>query len=216
MKLVDPIIMAHTILQAGGIPVSNLIPNFWARKTFIGLIAKYLGSITLDRASDFQIPGTGQIILPDPVNHPLVIRGIGTKFVEEAQIGGLVLLPTLDQRTSFATIERIHGPEEIHLKRPFSQPQNALLQLSANYCENSNASRQIYGSCYKLAPKLDRAKLFESLSREFGNNRRLLIFPEGASHDRPTLIPLQGDPMLFVQKIDQLTILRWCCEYGVR
>jgi glycerol-3-phosphate O-acyltransferase/dihydroxyacetone phosphate acyltransferase len=214
--MVDPALLAHTILQAGDIPVSNLIPNFWAKKTFIGLIAKYLGSITLDRASDFQIPGTGRIILPDPVNQPLVIRGIGTKFVEEAQIGGLVLLPTLDQRTSFATIESIPGPEEIHLKRPFSQPQNALLQLSANSGENGNGSRQIYGSSFKLAPKLDRAKLFESLSREFGNNRRLLIFPEGASHDRPTLIPIQGSPILFVQNIDQLTILRWSCEYGVR
>lgn len=187
---------------------------------FVGLLASFLGAITLERPSDFEKEGTGTVTMDDPVSKPLLVRGIGTNFVKEAQVGGLVVLPALDQRTAVSTIEAIHGPEEILLKRPFSQPKNAIHQLSVRIGNDGEPDFcKTPGSAYKLAPKLDRTKFFESLSARFDRGKSILIFPEGASHDRPEFIPLNGNYHMqrlshYLHSLDLLTGLSWRCHYG--
>jgi glycerol-3-phosphate O-acyltransferase / dihydroxyacetone phosphate acyltransferase len=219
-KLIDPVLLSRTILHDSGRPVSNLIPNIWRRMKLVGLLARFLGAITLERPSDFEKRGTGTVVMDHPVSKPCVVRGIGTNFVKEAQVGGLMVLPTVDQRTAVSTIEAIRGPEEIFLKRPFSQPKNAMQQLSVNAANDGQSGFcKTLGSAYKLAPKLDRTKFFESLSTRFDCGKSILIFPEGASHDRPEFIPLNGNSHLekqihYLHSSNSLTALSWCCYHG--
>lgn len=152
------------------------------------------------RAMDKVKPATGRIYLADPVNDPTLVRGVGTKFDgPEVQIGGLLVLPTINGEAANAEILEVHGPEEIRLKKGFKGP-NALIQLTGREeitVEDGGAGRKglasdFKGTTYKTAPKVDQTKVYDAVFERLNAGGCVGIFPEGGSHDRTELLPLKG------------------------
>ncbi|VZH99788.1 unnamed protein product [Fusarium fujikuroi] len=129
-QFVDAIILQRTLRNEAKRRASLLI----AQKSvhgFIGWGSRQVGSVPVGRAQDAAKPATGTIYLPDPINDPTLVRGVGTKFGEgEGEVQGMLFLPST-KNTSGASVDisQIIGPEEIRVKRPFKS-KIALQQLT--------------------------------------------------------------------------------------
>lgn len=155
------------------------------------------------RAQDSAKPASGTIYLPDPVNDPTLIRGIGTKFGEgEGGEGGMLFLPSVKgQSGASVDIAKIIGPEEIRIKRPV-KTKVGVQQLTGRDDVDKNGAilnkdvkgpKEGYaGTKYKLAPHIDQTKVYEAVFARLRAGGCVGIFPEGGSHDRTELLPLKA------------------------
>ena len=172
------------------------------KRKFIGACARAVGCIPVARALDDAKKATGKIYLPDPQNDPTLIRGVGTDFEKEAQVGGLLVLPTVkDSGAASAEIKEVIGAEEIRLKKEF-KGEDALRQLTGRSDSKEEqklpdgsqleASAGFEGSPYKTAPHVDQTKVYDAVFDRLDHGGCVCIFPEGGSHDRTELLPLKG------------------------
>ena len=168
----------------------------------IGWFARKVGAVPVGRALDMVKPGTGTIYLPDPINDPLLIRGIGTKFEsKEVQLGGLLVLPSVDGSAANTEIAEVISNEELRLKKPF-KGQAAMQQLTGRSDvdksggfsdQNVNGIKEGFeGSKYKTAPKVDQTQVYDAVFDRLSAGGAVGIFPEGGSHDRTELLPLKA------------------------
>ena len=203
--------------------VSFLIADKSLKRPFIGWAARTAGAIGVGRALDLTKPAEGKIYLPNPENDPSLIRGVGTNFEAEGfQVGGLVVLPSVNNESANAEIAEILGPEELRLKKAFKSDV-AVEQLtgkkpaqingdSQNGDANGDMHKQIYkgrdenGTSFKVAPKVDQAKVYDKVFEALSIGGCVGIFPEGGSHDRTELLPLKGEwfkvPLNFRRQAD--------------
>lgn len=169
---------------------------------FIGWASRQTGAVPVGRAQDAAKPKDGIVYLPDPINNPTLIRGIGTHFDKDAEVGGLIFLPAgKGQASSSVDIAEIYGPEEIRIKRPF-KGQLPLYQLTGrdDIDESGNFTNKDFtgikegyqGTNYKLAPHIDQTKVYEAVFDRLRSGGCVGIFPEGGSHDRTGLLPLKA------------------------
>lgn len=201
-QFVDAIILQRTLRYEANRRASLLI----AQKSvhgFIGWGSRQVGSVPVGRAQDAAKPATGTVYLPDPINDPTLVRGIGTKFGEgEGEIQGMLFLPP-GKKTTGASVDiaQILGPEEIRVKRPF-KGKLALEQLTGrdDIDKDGNFTNKAHkgpapgyqGTKYKLAPHIDQTKVYEAVFSRLRNGGCVGIFPEGGSHDRTELLPLKA------------------------
>lgn len=184
--------------------VAFLIAEKSMRRRFVGVFARAAGAVPVARALDSTKPATGTIYLPNPVNDPTLVRGVGTQFGKEAEVGGLLVLPTVNGTAANAEILEIHGPEEVRLKKEFKGP-DALSQLTGRSDINEQGKfidgggsgekdtvEGFKGSIFKTAPKVDQTKVYDAVFQRLEAGGCVGIFPEGGSHDRTELLPLKG------------------------
>ena len=184
--------------------IANLIAEKSIHRRFVGACAMLAGSVPVARALDSTKPAKGKIYLPDPINDPTLVHGVDTQFDKQAQVGGLLVLPTVNGNAANAEILEIVGPEEIRLKKEFKGP-DALKQLTgkSNILENgsfidrggngtTDAAKGFEGVKFKTAPKVDQTKVYDAVFQRLEANGCVAIFPEGGSHDRTELLPLKG------------------------
>ena len=160
-----------------------------------------LGPVSVGRALDSTKAGAGKIYLPDPIGDPTIVRGNGTNFEKEAEVGGLLVLPTVNGLAANAEIAEINGPEEIRLKKEF-KGDVAMQQLTGREANgdtgsltngNSSKVQEGYeGTSYKTAPKVDQTDVYNAVFDRLNAGGCIGIFPEGGSHDRTELLPLKG------------------------
>lgn len=172
------------------------------KRRFIGGAASLLGPVSVGRALDSTKPGAGKIYLPDPTGDPLLVRGNETKFEKEAEVGGLLVLPTVNGLAANAEIAEIHGPEEIRLKKDF-KGDVAMRQLTGRGASGEDGSlangdiekvqEGFEGTAYKTAPKVDQTQVYNAVFDRLNAGGCIGIFPEGGSHDRTELLPLKGE-----------------------
>ncbi|KAL2136100.1 hypothetical protein VTI74DRAFT_5506 [Chaetomium olivicolor] len=200
-QFVDALILQRTLKNEAKRRVSLLI----AQKSvhgFIGWASRQVGSVPVGRAQDSAKPAQGTIYLPDPINDPTLIRGIGTNFEKEAEVGGMIFLPSAKgQSGSSVDIAQIIGPEEIRTKRPF-KGKLAMTQLTArdDIDDNGNFTNvdlngpkpDYQGTKFKLAPHIDQTKVYQAVFDRLKSGGCVGIFPEGGSHDRTELLPLKA------------------------
>ncbi|EHL01736.1 putative Uncharacterized acyltransferase [Glarea lozoyensis 74030] len=147
-------------------------------------------------------PGSGTIYLPDPVGNPLLVRGIGSKFnSKEVQIGGLLVLPSVNGTAANAEVAEVISAEEIRLKKPFKGA-TAMKQLTGreDVDEKGNFKDETVqgpipgfeGIKYKTAPKVDQTEVYDAVFDRLSAGGAVGIFPEGGSHDRTELLPLKA------------------------
>lgn len=171
-----------------------------------------MGAVSVGRALDKTKSVPGRIYLPDPENEPTLVRGTGTNFERDCQVGGLIVLPSVNNVAANAEILEILGPEELRLKKPF-EGEVALQQLTGkkatgeddeeNTPEDKQATseetqaaiekgRSADGVTFKAAPKVDQTKVYDDVFGKLGHGGCVGIFPEGGSHDRTELLPLKA------------------------
>lgn len=168
----------------------------------VGWFARKVGAVPVGRALDLVKPGSGTIYLPDPINDPLLVRGIGTKFDgKQVQVGGLLVLPTVEGTAANTEIAEVISDVELRLKKPF-KGRNAMIQLTGrDDIEEDGKFRDqsvkgtkegFGGSKYKTAPKVDQTQVYDAVFDRLSGGGAVGIFPEGGSHDRTELLPLKA------------------------
>ena len=161
-----------------------------------------MGSVPVGRAQDSAKPAQGTIYLPDPIDDPTLIRGIGTDFEKQAEVGGMIFLPSVKgQSGSSIDIAEIIGPEELRIKRAF-KGRVALTQLTGRDDIDENGEFRhktvkgcqegFQGTTFKLAPHIDQTKVYQAVFDRLKSGGCVGIFPEGGSHDRTELLPLKA------------------------
>ncbi|EFZ02580.1 1-acyl-sn-glycerol-3-phosphate acyltransferase [Metarhizium robertsii] len=201
-QFVDGLVLLRTLRQEAGRRVSLLI----AQKSvhgFIGWASRQAGAVPVGRAQDATKSVPGTIYLPDPVNDPTLVRGVGTNFgTGDGQIHGMVFLPPGKKTASVSSdIAQILGPEEIRLKRPF-KGKLAMQQLTGrdDIDEDGKFTNKSIkgpapgyeGTKFKAAPNIDQTKVYEAVFSRLRHGGCVGIFPEGGSHDRTELLPLKA------------------------
>ncbi|KAL8667981.1 MAG: hypothetical protein Q9168_007146, partial [Polycauliona sp. 1 TL-2023] len=199
-QFVDPLILMRVIKTEAQRRIAWLIAEKSMKRRFIGGAAQLLGPVSVGRALDSTKPGAGKIYLPDPSGNPLLIRGNGTKFEKQAEVGGLLVLPTVNGLAANAEIAEILGPEEIRLKKEF-KGSVALGQLTGQIDEENGELKDgtirmvrdgYEGTSYKTAPKVDQTEVYNAVFERLSAGGCIGIFPEGGSHDRTELLPLKA------------------------
>lgn len=181
--------------------ISWLIAEKSFRRKFIGLLAKGIGTLPVARAMDNLKPGKGTIYLPDPVNEPTLLRGVGTNFEDPTfEVEGTIALPTINGTSHSTAIAEIRGPEELVLKKPFKH-RDALFQLTGRQDigkdgkfsgDAADKNSDFEGTKFKVAPHVDQTAVYEAVFGRLNAGGCVGIFPEGGSHDRTELLPLKG------------------------
>ena len=197
-QFVDPLILMRVIRMEAHRRIAFLIAEKSMRRRFIGTAARAVGAVPVGRALDSTKTATGRIYLPDPAGDPMLIRGVGTQFQKEAQVGGLLVLPTVNGSAANTEILEIQGNEQIRLKKEF-KGDVALRQLTGkpldrgSVLENGTAeARDFQGISFKVAPKVDQSLVYDAVFQRLQAGECVGIFPEGGSHDRTELLPLKG------------------------
>ncbi|CZT40927.1 probable CTR1 suppressor protein [Rhynchosporium secalis] len=201
-QFVDPLILMRTLRTECHRRAAFLIAAKSMNRWLIGWFARKVGAVPVGRALDMVKPGSGTIYLPDPINDPLLVRGVGTRFDgEEVQIGGLLVLPSINGTAANAEVEEVISATEIKLKKPF-KGQAAMQQLTGREDVDSNgrfADQTVKGgpdgfsgSKYKTAPKVDQTQVYDAVFDRLSAGGAVGIFPEGGSHDRTELLPLKA------------------------
>ena len=177
-----------------------LIAEKSMRRRFIGAAARAVGAVPVGRALDSTKPGAGKIYAPDPINYPKLIRGVGTKIETEAQVGGMLVLPTVDGITANAEVSEVCGNEELRLKKDFKE-EVALKQLTGHLLSSGTDSgngsiekNSFLGIKFKLAPKVDQTAVYDAVFDRLEAGGCVGIFPEGGSHDRTEILAMKGIP----------------------
>lgn len=202
-QFVDALILQRTLHMEAKRRVSLLV----AQKSvhgFIGWASRQVGSVPVGRAQDSAKPAMGTVYLPDPINDPTLLRGIGTNFDKAAAVGSMIFLPSIKgQSGSSVDIAEILGPDAVRLKRPF-QGKTALVQLTGwaadtdidddgNFLHDVSGPAPNYaGSKFKLAAHIDQTKVYHAVFNRLRSGGCVGIFPEGGSHDRTGLLPLKA------------------------
>jgi len=188
----------RVIKTEAGRRIAWLIAEKSMRRRFVGGMARAAGAVPVGRALDSTKSGTGKIYLPDPTNDPTLIRGLGTQFEKESQVGGLLVLPTVNGTAANAEILEILGNEEIRLKKEFKGDiaggqLTGIREENGDVKENGEAEKaqDFQGIRYKTAPKVDQSMVYDAVFERLQLGGCVGIFPEGGSHDRTELLPLK-------------------------
>ena len=193
----DPLILMRVIWTEARRRIAFLIAEKSMRRRFIGAAARSVGAVSVGRALDSTKAASGKIYLPDPAKEPLLIRGVDTKFTQEAQVGGLLVLPTHNGTAANTEIAEIISDEEIKLKKEF-KGDVAEKQLTGrpweadDHTNGSYKDKDFSGITYKVAPKVDQTQVYDAVFERLQAGGCVGIFPEGGSHDRTELLPLKG------------------------
>ncbi|KAB8299983.1 hypothetical protein EYC80_000225 [Monilinia laxa] len=201
-QFVDPLILMRTLRNECHRRAAFLIAAKSMGRFIVGWFARKVGAVPVGRALDMVKPGSGTIYLPDPINDPLLVRGVGTKFDgKEIQVGGLLVLPTVEGTAANTEIAEVISAEELRLKKPF-KGRNAMIQLTGREDVDENgkfgdasvkgAKEGFEGSKYKTAPKVDQTQVYDAVFDRLSGGGAVGIFPEGGSHDRTELLPLKA------------------------
>lgn len=201
-QFVDSLILMRVMRTEAHRRISWLIAEKSFKRRFIGLLARSMGSVPVARAMDNMKPGVGTVYLPDPVNNPTLLRGVGTNFEGPGfEPEGTIALPTINGISHSTNIKEIRGPEELILKKPFTS-RDALFQLTGrrDITDDGHFTRDVSGkdlsefkgSRFKVAPHVDQTAVYNAVFARLATGGCVGIFPEGGSHDRPDLLPLKA------------------------
>ncbi|EEP82468.1 conserved hypothetical protein [Uncinocarpus reesii 1704] len=183
-QFVDSLLLMRIVKNYTNRRISFLIAEKSMREPYIGIMARPMGALPVVRAMDHVKRADGQIYLPDPENDPTLVRGKGTDFTNPLFMkgGSIIPLPIGKNGPEQQNIEEILGPEELRLRKPFKQfkPDHPLYE------------RLRTGTEFKVAPHIDQGKMFDAVYRDLCAGACIGIFPEGGSHDRPSLLPLKA------------------------
>ena len=181
-QFVDSILLMRILKQYAGRRISFLIAEKSMKAPYIGALAARMGALPVARAMDNVRPGQGQIFLADPDGDATLIHGRDVDFTT-LSVGTLIILPTTGKESpEQQSIAEVIGSKELRLKAPFR----------ASQVGERLHSQLLVGVSYKVAPHVDQSEMYDSVFRSLSDGGCIGIFPEGGSHDRPSMLPLKA------------------------
>lgn len=141
-------------------------------KPVVGQFAKALNVIPVVRPEDSKKKGTGKLKILSNKE----LKGIGTKFLEEAQNAFKSGIASIAVANKNFIIEKVVDNETITIKE-FKEDLHHLLDKELDYF---------------YIPKLDNSFMFKEAYKQLTNDGCILIFPEGTSHDRTDFLKLKA------------------------
>ncbi|KAF9918949.1 hypothetical protein FBU30_011223 [Linnemannia zychae] len=172
-QFVDPLVL----MSQCGRRVSFLAAKKSMDRRWIGLMARSMNAIPVERPQDLAKSGSGTIKLLDRKGDPLRITGIGTKFTKELLVGDVISLP---KDVASTPVAEIISDTELVVKKEFKDLK-ALELLTG-----------VEGSKYKCLPHMDQSKVYKTVFERLNAGHCVGIFPEGGSHDRAEMLPLKA------------------------
>lgn len=173
-QFVDPMVLMQQVQKESGRRILFLVAAKLYTRKFIGMIARLQLSIPVVRAQDNLLKATGKIYVD--FAHPLVVNGVGTKFTSECMVKGLLALPQLLGATE---IVEILSDTKLMVRKEFKKLTKTEELLSK-------------GTSFKVADKVDQKQVYNTVFEHLSHGHCIGIFPEGGSHDRPSLLPLKA------------------------
>jgi glycerol-3-phosphate O-acyltransferase/dihydroxyacetone phosphate acyltransferase len=184
------------ILRSVDRRISWLMAEKSFARPFIGSLASAIGALPVSRAMDIARPGRGAVFLPEPCTDPKFLRGIGTDFTaSDFETGGSLYLPTINGESHKLDISQIYGPDAIILKTAPSSS-DTFFQLTGKRDLTEETPPEFRGSEFKVAPRVDQTRVYSAVFERLQTGGCIGIFPEGGSHDRTSLLPLKGSPLV--------------------
>jgi glycerol-3-phosphate O-acyltransferase/dihydroxyacetone phosphate acyltransferase len=184
-QFVDPVLLMRCLKQRAGRRMSFLIAEKSLHQPLVGSLAKAMGALPVVRAMDKVKQGTGLIYLPCPTEDPCLVFGRHVDFTDATvfMVKGMIILPRQSSDTAEqCTIAEILGPTSMRLASPFKHASKSH-PLHSKICQ---------GIEYQVAPYINQADMFNAVYRGLDSGGCIGIFPEGGSHDRPSLLPLKA------------------------
>jgi glycerol-3-phosphate O-acyltransferase / dihydroxyacetone phosphate acyltransferase len=200
IQFVDPLILLRVIRSEAKRRVSFLIAAKSMQRRFIGIGAQIVGAVPVARAMDSVKPMKGKIYMPD-VSDETLIRGHGTDFEsKEYEHVGRIVLPKVKGVAAYSDIASINGPEELRLKRPFRESFAVDMltgrgKVIPDGMKAADLPADFEGVSFSITPKIDQSKVYDAVFNKLSSGGCVGIFPEGGSHDRTELLPLQGESL---------------------
>ncbi|KAF4003340.1 Acyltransferase family protein [Saccharomyces cerevisiae] len=192
-QFIDPaLVMSQTrLLKTSAGKSRSRMPCFVTaessfKKRFISFFGHAMGGIPVPRIQDNLKPVDEnlEIYAPDLKNHPEIIKGRSknpqttpVNFTKRFSAKSLLGLPDY---LSNAQIKEIPDDETIILSSPFRTSKSKVVELLTN------------GTNFKYAEKIDNTETFQSVFDHLHTKGCVGIFPEGGSHDRPSLLPIKA------------------------
>ncbi|KAK5963035.1 bifunctional glycerol-3-phosphate/glycerone-phosphate O-acyltransferase GPT2 PWA37_004734 [Arxiozyma heterogenica] len=152
----------------------------------VGFFGRIMGSIPVPRAQDYLEPVDPniEIYCPDFDNEPTLIEGrciedpskspeFTTHFMAKSLLG-------LPDYLANAQIKEVVDDKTIILSSPFKSSNPRVAKLLKD------------GTNFKYAKKVDNSKVFQNVFNHLHSSGTVGIFPEGGSHDRPSLLPIKA------------------------
>lgn len=133
------------------------------QKKIVGFFARSLHSIPVVRAGDAAKPGIGKVTI---VGNK--VTGQGTQFKTQLEKGFSLFVKGMEDPIR---VDEIASDTELVLSQPYD-------------C--------LTPSDWKVVPKLDHSKVYDTVWKRLGEGGAIGIFPEGGSHDRTQLLPLKA------------------------
>jgi glycerol-3-phosphate O-acyltransferase/dihydroxyacetone phosphate acyltransferase len=181
-QFVDSVLLMRVLKQHAGRRISFLIAEKSMRDPYIRPLAARMGALPVTRAMDNVRPGEGQIFLADPDGDTTLLSGRNVDFTK-LSVGSLIILPKAGGGSpEQQAIARIIGPEELLLKAPFKASEGG----------EPLHDQLLTGISYKVAPHIDQSEMYDAVFRSLSDGGCIGIFPEGGSHDRPSMLPLKA------------------------
>lgn len=164
-QFVDPVLVMKVLSR----DVGFLAAAVTMRRKYVGVIARAINAIPVERAQDIAKPGTGKVTIKNKVE----VMGEGTTFSSELKVG--ICMVVAGETLNVASIQ---------------SDTQLLLAASTPYEKNGGVLAE--ATKFKVAPKVDQNEVFEYVFQSLSKGQAVGIFPEGGSHDRPDLLPFKA------------------------
>ncbi|CAR24493.1 bifunctional glycerol-3-phosphate/glycerone-phosphate O-acyltransferase GPT2 [Lachancea thermotolerans CBS 6340] len=153
------------------------------KKRFISIFSRSTGGIPVPRAQDNLKPVDPalEIYVPDWAE-PTVLK---------CRVVGRNESPRLSSR--FTPKSLVGMPSFLGNAQIAEIPDDETLVLTKPFKDNSQVRDLLTkGTNFKYAPKIDNTSVFQNVFNHLHSNGCVGIFPEGGSHDRPSLLPIKA------------------------
>eukprot|EP00301_Raphidiophrys_heterophryoidea_P023482 c7354_g3_i1.p1 GENE.c7354_g3_i1~~c7354_g3_i1.p1 ORF type:complete len:618 (-),score=145.97 c7354_g3_i1:266-2119(-) len=167
-QLFDPIVVMKVVDNCAQRRVSFLAAAKTVRRRFVGILARGVGCIPVERPQDLAHVGPGTVVAHHTDQSILI--GSDTNFTHDIAVGDQIKIISLSQTVKITQIE---SSTQLHiepsLRAPLSNP-----------------------SSYQILPYIDQSGTFDQVYDKLAMGSTIGIFPEGGSHDRTQLLPLKA------------------------
>ena len=181
-QFLDPFVVMNAV---GRHDLCYLAAAKSVRLRFVGLMARVLDSIPVERAEDVAFKGQGTVwISPED---GVTVLGRGTAFSKQLSRGDSINV----EGYGVLSVKEVCSDEQLTLKKP------AVLRLAPDDDgdDDAAASAADDGSAYRpfrVNPFIDQSAMFDAVHEALHAGKAVGIFPEGGSHDRPSMLPFKA------------------------